>query len=132
MFWYQAQLLSHDENKALSPNKLQEQVTAILQANPDLAEAVRAHLDFQLKTNLTKKCVFHFCSYCCLLEEFFFIISNLYDKRYWIVVTNFDGKIKQSVFSIAGLIDFNNCRLSDSLLRRAVFLWQLIYFANKN
>ncbi|PVD22360.1 hypothetical protein C0Q70_18170 [Pomacea canaliculata] len=35
----QAQLLSHDENKALSPNKLQEQVTAILQANPDLAEA---------------------------------------------------------------------------------------------
>ncbi|KAK7480276.1 hypothetical protein BaRGS_00028444 [Batillaria attramentaria] len=35
----QAQMLSHDENKALSACKLQDRITGILQANPDLAEA---------------------------------------------------------------------------------------------
>nr|KAG5694543.1 hypothetical protein BaRGS_032488 [Batillaria attramentaria] len=32
-------MLSHDENKALSACKLQDRITGILQANPDLAEA---------------------------------------------------------------------------------------------
>lgn len=36
----QAQMLSHNEGKALSPEQLQQKISSILAANPDMAEAV--------------------------------------------------------------------------------------------
>ncbi len=40
IFFSQAYLLKNDENKAMSPAKLQDELNNILKFNPDFAEAV--------------------------------------------------------------------------------------------
>ena len=37
---FQVSLLQHNENEALSPAELQDKIMAMLQASPDIAEAV--------------------------------------------------------------------------------------------
>ena len=40
LFFTQVFLLQHNENEALSPSQLQDKIMAMLQASPDIAEAV--------------------------------------------------------------------------------------------
>lgn len=55
-FFPQAYLLKNDENKAMSPAKLQDELNNILKFNPDFAEAVSSFFLFNnWKTELTLK-----------------------------------------------------------------------------